>query len=186
MRKKQTTIKDIANELNLHFTTVARALRNHPDVNSKTKELVLQTAKRLNYTPNHIASSLKSKKTKTIGVIVPDIRHDFFAAAISGIEKVAHQFGYIIMVCQSNESFEREKINVSALASNQVAGLAVSIAQDTKNGDHFQQLIDEGIPVVQRLSKNCPFCGASKSSHCTRAINGIQRCHGSQKPPCEF
>ena len=143
-----TTISDIAKKLKISASTVSRALNNHPDIKPETKEQVKKLAKRLNYSPNPIARSLKTKRTNVIGVIVPEIKHDFFASAISGIEEVAYHSGYIILVCQSNESYEREIINTNALMHQRVAGLIVSISQNTKNGNHFKQLIDRGIPLV--------------------------------------
>ena len=143
-----TTITDIAKKLKISTSTVSRALNNHPDIRPETKDQVKKLAKRLNYSPNPIARSLKTKRTNVIGVIVPEIKHDFFASAISGIEDVAYHSGYIILVCQSNESLEREIINTSALINQRVAGLIVSISQNTKNGNHFKELIDRGIPLV--------------------------------------
>ena len=143
-----TTISDIAKKLRISASTVSRALNNHPDIKPETKEQVKKLAKRLNYSPNPIARSLKTKRTNVIGVIVPEIKHDFFASAISGIEEVAYHSGYIILVCQSNESYEREIINTNALMHQRVAGLLVSISQNTKNGNHFKEPISLGIPLV--------------------------------------
>ena len=142
------TIKDIAQKLNIHHSTVSRALRNHPDVKKETKKLVMDMAKKLNYHPDIFARNLKQNTTNIIGVIVPEIRHYFFAAVISGIEEVAYEAGYVIMVCQSNEQYEREVMNAKALLSNKVAGLLVSISQTTHNCDHFKMYKDQGIPLV--------------------------------------
>jgi DNA-binding LacI/PurR family transcriptional regulator len=109
---------------------------------------VKKLAEKLNYSPNPIAQSLKKNKTTTIGVIVPEIKHDFFSSAISGIEDVAYQSGYTIILSQSNENFEREVINTNALVNHRVAGIIVSISQQTKNGDHFKILTDRNIPIV--------------------------------------
>jgi DNA-binding LacI/PurR family transcriptional regulator len=143
-----TTITDIAKKLKISSSTVSRALNNHPDIKQETKDQVKKLAKKLNYSPNPIARSLKTKRTNVIGVIVPEIKHDFFSSAISGIEEVAYHSGYIILVCQSNESLEREIINTNALMHQRVAGLIVSISQNTKNGNHFKEPIDRGIPLV--------------------------------------
>jgi LacI family transcriptional regulator len=145
---KHTTINDIARKLGISPSTVSRALSDHPDVKEETKKKVRKVAKELNYTPNQIAQSLKTKRTNAIGVIVPEIKHDFFSSAISGIEEVAYHAGYTIIVSQSNESFEREVVNTTALVQQRVAGLIVSISQSTKSGEHFQALIDRGIPLV--------------------------------------
>ena len=127
---------------------MSRALNNYPDINEETKRQVKQLAKKLNYWPNPIARSLKSNKTNVIGVIVPEIKHDFFSSAISGIEEVAYHSGFTILVCQSNEDYEREVINTNALMHQRVAGFIVSISQTTTNGDHFQALLDRKIPLV--------------------------------------
>jgi DNA-binding LacI/PurR family transcriptional regulator len=145
---KHATIIDIAKKLGISASTVSRALSNHPDIRKETKEKVKKIAKELQYSPNPIAQSLKSSRTTTIGVIVPEIKHDFFSSAISGIEDVAYQAGYTIIVCQSNESYEREVVNTNALMHHRVAGVVVSISQNTKNGEHFQDLLKRRIPLV--------------------------------------
>jgi DNA-binding LacI/PurR family transcriptional regulator len=145
---KHATINDIAFKLGISTSTVSRALSDHPDIKTETKELVRKIAEELNYTPNTIAKSLKNNRSTTIGIIVPEIKHDFFSSAISGIEKVAYESGYTIIVCQSNESYEREIINTSVLVHHRVAGVIVSISQNTKNGEHFQDLLKRKIPLV--------------------------------------
>ncbi len=145
---RHNTLKDIAKKLKLSASTVSRALSNHPDISAQTKEKVKTLAQKLNYSPNPIAQSLKNNRTTTIGVIVPEIKHDFFSTAISGIEDIAYESGYTIILCQSNESFEREIVNTNALMHHRVAGVIVSISQQTSTGDHFKTLIDRGIPVV--------------------------------------
>lgn len=158
---KNTTIIDIAKKLKISASTVSRALNDHPDIKQETKDLVKDTAKKLNYFPNPIARSLKNKRSNIIGVIVPEIKHDFFSSAISGIEEIAYHSGYIILVCQSNESYEREVLNTNALMQQRVAGLIVSISQNTMNGDHFQNLINDGIPLVF-FDRACSDISASK------------------------
>ncbi|MCX7985112.1 MAG: LacI family transcriptional regulator [Bacteroidetes bacterium] len=145
---KHSTIIDIAKKLGISPSTVSRALSDHPDVKRETKERVRKVAEELNYTPNPIARSLKSSKTTTIGVIVPEIRHDFFSSAISGIEEVAYRSGYTIILSQTNESYEREVVNVNVLLHHRVAGMIVSISQNTKSGDHFLNVIRRKIPIV--------------------------------------
>ncbi|MHB1686759.1 MAG: LacI family DNA-binding transcriptional regulator [Ignavibacteriaceae bacterium] len=95
-----------------------------------------------------MAQSLKNNRTTIIGVIVPEIKHDFFSSAISGIEEIAYHAGYTIIVCQSNENFEREVVNTNALIQQRVAGIVASISQNTKNSDHFKGVIERGIPLV--------------------------------------
>ncbi len=158
---RHTTIIDIAKRLGVAPSTVSRALSDHPDVRKSTKDQIKKLAKELNYSPNPIARSLQSNRTTTIGVIVPEIKHDFFASAISGIEEVAYESGYTIIVCQSNESYEREVVNTHALMHHRVAGVIVSISQCTKCGDHFQDLIKRKIPLVF-FDRVCEDVNASK------------------------
>ncbi|QJB55350.1 LacI family DNA-binding transcriptional regulator [Pseudodesulfovibrio sp. zrk46] len=145
----QFTIKDLARELGISPSTVSRALRDHPDISKATKKRVTEAARKHNYQPNQLAQSLQKKRSNTIGVIVPEIRHDFFSTCISGIEEVAYENGYIIMVCQSDEKLEREVINTQALVANRVAGVLIAISSETTKYDHLQGLLDQNVPLVQ-------------------------------------
>lgn len=145
----QFTIKDLARELGISPSTVSRALRDHPDISNATKERVTATARKYNYQPNLLAQSLQKKRSNTIGVIVPEIRHDFFSTCISGIEEVAYENGFIIMVCQSNETLEREIINTQALVSNRVAGLLIAVSSETTTHEHLQGVLNQNVPLVQ-------------------------------------
>src|SRR3972149_8497567 len=145
---KQITIKNIASKLNLSASTVSRALNDHPDIHIQTKKLVREAASELGYNPNIIARNLKSSRSNQIGVIVPEIRHDFFANAISGIEEIAYQKGYTVIVSQSNEDINREKINLNSMFLNRVAGIIVSVSQTTNSSEHFRQLINNGVKMV--------------------------------------
>lgn len=145
---KPITIKDIAIKLGLSVSTVSRALNDHPDIHDDTKTAVNQLARKLGYKPNIVARSLKSQQSNQIGVIVPEIRHDFFANAISGIEEVAYQKGYTVIVSQSNEDFEREKINLNSMYLSRVGGIIVSISQSTKTSEHFTQMLKNGMKMV--------------------------------------
>jgi DNA-binding LacI/PurR family transcriptional regulator len=145
---KNSTIIDIAKKLKISPSTVSRALNDHPGTKKETKILVRKVAKELLYTPNPIARSLKSNRTTTIGVIVPEIKHDFFASAISGIEEVAYESGYTIVLCQSNESVEREVVNTNVLIQHRVAGIIASISQTTLEGNHFKDVVRRKIPLV--------------------------------------
>lgn len=142
------TLKDIAKELNLNPSTVSRALQDHPAIKSDTKEKVIEYAKKINYFPDNVAQSLQKKSSKIIGVLVPEIKHDFFAFAIDGIEDVAFQAGYTIIVTKSNENYEREVQNTYAMISNRVAGLLVSVSANTKDSNHFKLLLKKQIPLV--------------------------------------
>ncbi|MCK5148968.1 LacI family DNA-binding transcriptional regulator [bacterium] len=142
------TLKDLAKRLKVSPSTVSRALNDHPDISSPTKKRILALAESLDYHPDNVAQSLKNACTKTIGVIIPEIKHDFFASVLDGIEDITHEAGYTILLCKSNESYEREVINTKVLASHRIAGLIVSIAQDTKDSLHFQSLQRRRIPLV--------------------------------------
>ena len=143
-----TTIKDIAKKLNISASTVSRALHDHPDVNRATKKKIQELARELDYHPNIIAQNLKRKRSNTIGVIVPQVRHSFFASIMAGISDVAYEAGYTVMVCQSNDKIEHEIINTKALISQHVAGMLISISQSTNRTDHFQMVLNRRIPIV--------------------------------------
>lgn len=145
----QFTIKDLARELGISPSTVSRALRNHPDISQATKERVTAAAREHNYQPNQLAQSLQKKRSNTIGVIVPEIRHHFFSTVISGIEEVAYENGFTIMVCQSHETLAREVINTQALIANRVAGLLVAISSETVEYEHLANAVKHGVPLVQ-------------------------------------
>ena len=144
----QVTIKDIAKALGISASTVSRALKDHPDISRDTKDAVNELAKKLHYKPNAVALSLKSSKTNTRGVIIPELVHYFFSSVISGIEDVAYDAGYNVMICQSNEKYEREIINAQALSSNRVEGALISISKETQDYAHLQMLEESGIPMV--------------------------------------
>ncbi|QZE14025.1 LacI family transcriptional regulator [Halosquirtibacter laminarini] len=148
MKKSQVTIKDIAKELGISASTVSRALKNHPDISQKTRDAVHRLAEELNYQPNAVALSLKNSRTRTIGVIIPEIVHYFFSSVISGIEDVAYDAGYNVMICQSNEKFEREVTNAQTLLSNRVEGILVSVTKESDHFDHLKQFIKRGIPLI--------------------------------------
>jgi LacI family transcriptional regulator len=148
MNKGQVTIKDIARELGISPSTVSKALKGHPDISPQTKKAVKELVGKWNYKPDPIALSLKSGRTKMIGVIVPEIVHYFFSTVISGIEDVAYNSGYHVMFCQSNESYDREVKAVDTLLSSRVDGILVSVSKLTMNFDHFRKILDDGLPLV--------------------------------------
>ena len=148
MRSSQITIKDIARILGISPSTVSRALKDHPDINIDTKKAVNELAAKLKYRPNAVALSLKNSRSYTIGVIIPEIVHYFFSSVISGIEDVASKKGYTVIICQSNESFEREVSNARALLSHRVDGVLVSVSKETESFDHLLDLQEGGIPIV--------------------------------------
>jgi len=148
MKKANITIKDIAKELDVSPSTVSRALKDHPDISQDTKKQINELAKNLNYQPNTVALSLRQSKTNTLGIIIPEIAHFFFSAVISGIEDIAHDAGYHVIITQSNESFEREVMNTKALFNSRVDGILMSVSRETENYDHLQSLLDYDIPLV--------------------------------------
>jgi len=146
--KTNVTIKDIARKLKRHHTTVSRALRGHPDVNDETRRLILATAQEMNYIPNSFAANLRNQKSNVIGVIVPELSHDFFSSIVSEVTNEADRHGYSVMICQSNESVDQENKNISALIRNRVAGVLAATSQFTVNDTPFRSIMDAGIPLV--------------------------------------
>jgi len=149
--KRKVTLKQIAKELDVSISTVSKSLRNSPEISEDTKLKVQAFAKLYNYRPNNIALSLKNKKTKTIGIIIPEIVHHFFATVISGIEQVANENGYNVIVCLSNESFDKEVINMEMLATGSTDGFIMSLSKETqqkKDFHHIEEVINQGMPVV--------------------------------------
>ena len=143
------TIKDLARKLGVSPSTVSRALRDHPDISPATKRRVAEAAEKYHYQPNQLAQSLQKKRSSTIGVIVPEIRHHFFSTVISGIEEIAYENGFTIMVCQSGETLDREIINTRALVANRVAGLLIAISSETTRFEHLASVMRHGVPLVQ-------------------------------------
>ncbi len=148
MKFESATIKDIARALNLSTSTVSRALRGSYEISSDTKKLVLEYAEKINYRPNPIALSLKERKSSSLGVVVSEIANNFFSQAINGIESIAYNRGYHVIITQSHESGEREMVNVRHLASRGVDGLLVSLSSQTTDLSHFKELHEKGLPIV--------------------------------------
>ncbi len=142
------SIRDIAKALSVSPSTVSRALNDHPDISEATRMRVQDYAQKVHYRPNALAIGLKHQRTHTIGVVIPEIMHHFFSSIISGIEDLAYGKGYRVMICQSNEDYLREVINVQALLDHRVDGLLVSISKSTLDYNHFQRVADSGIPIV--------------------------------------
>lgn len=147
-KNDQITIHDIARDLEIDSSTVSRALNNSPRVSKKTKKRILAKANELGYQRNSLASNLRTNKTNTIGVIVPRISRNFFSNVISGIEDTAYQAGYNVVICQSLESFEREKKIMDTLLSNRVDGVLLSTSMETVALDHLQSYLNHGGPIV--------------------------------------
>jgi LacI family transcriptional regulator len=148
MKSGLVTIKDIAKALKISPSTVSRALKDHPDISTETKRAVNDLAKKLNYRPNAVALSLKQSRSNTIGVIIPEIVHFFFSSIISGIEDVAYDAGFNVIICQSNEKMEREIANVNTLLASRVDGVLVSISKETDDFSHLHNLRNNNVPIV--------------------------------------
>ena len=149
--KRKVTLKQIAKELDVSISTVSKSLRNSPEISEDTRIKVQAFAKLYNYRPNNIALSLKNRKTKTIGIIIPEIIHHFFATIIGGIEQVANENGYSVIVCLSNESFDKEVINMEMLANGSIDGFIMSLSKETqqkKDFHHILEVTSQGMPVV--------------------------------------
>ncbi|WP_038533152.1 LacI family DNA-binding transcriptional regulator [Formosa agariphila] len=148
MLKKKTTIKDIANVLNITPSAVSRALHDHPRISDKTKTAVRKVAEELEYQPNHLASALRSGKSKLIGIIVAKTNSHFFSSVMESIEKELNKEGYNLIITQSNESYEKECRNIDALLQTQVDGIIASLANETVDFDYYHKIKQNGIPLI--------------------------------------
>ncbi|MDO3644145.1 LacI family DNA-binding transcriptional regulator [Mucilaginibacter sp. L3T2-6] len=147
--KKGVTIYDIAQQLKITPSMVSRALSGNGYVNDATRQLVRETAEALNYKRNTVASNLRMGQTKTIGVIVPRINQNFFANVIAGIENIAYEKGYSLIICQSDEQNEKEVKSVNTLINQRVECIVISVSADSYNYKHLQNVIDQGIQLIQ-------------------------------------
>ena len=145
--EKPATIKDIARRLNISLSTVSRALRDAPDVNMDTRRAVKALSEEMSYQPNKLALSLKQRQTHNIGVIVPNLDY-VLATMVKGIDEVALEAGYTVMVCQSNESFGRELVNTRRLLDSLVDGFIISVSSETKVFDHLKKIQEKKMPMV--------------------------------------
>lgn len=148
MKFESVTIKDIARALNLSTSTVSRALRGSYEIATETKKQVLEYAEMINYRPNPIALSLKERRSRSIGVVVSEIANDYFSESINGIESIAYNRGYHVIITQTHESQEREKVNVEHLASRGVDGLLISLASESDDITYLKELHEKGLPIV--------------------------------------
>jgi LacI family transcriptional regulator len=148
MKFEAATIKDIAKALGLSTSTVSRALRDSHEISTETKKIVTEYAEKINYRPNPIALSLKERRSRSIGVIVCEIANSYFSQVINGIESVAAENGYNVIIAQSHESFERELLNLKYLTSRSIDGLIISVSAHTKDFSHLKGLYEKGLPIV--------------------------------------
>jgi len=143
----EINIKKLALELHLSAATVSRALRDSHEISSETKARVLEMAQKLNYEPNPFASSLRRQKSKTIAVIVPEIANNFFSLAINGIEEVARERDYHVLIYQTHESSQIETSFLMRLLSGRVDGILISLACQDVDKEHIKE-VSEKLPVV--------------------------------------
>ena len=147
-RDKEITIWDIANKLNISIATVSRALNDNPVVQKKTKKKILETALQMGYRSNNFASNLRSKKSNTIGIIVPKLNSFFMSSVISGVETITNSEGYNLIISQSSESLENEKRSALTMFNSRVDGLLVSLSYETETTEHFEPFIKKNIPLI--------------------------------------
>ncbi|RRN77412.1 LacI family transcriptional regulator [Pseudoxanthomonas sp. SGD-10] len=145
---KPTTIKDIAKALNLSTSTVSRALRGGYEISEETKRIVLEYAEKINFQRNPIALSLRERRSYSIGVIVCEVANQFFSQAIDGIESIAYNKGYHVIISQTHDKYNREVINTEHLANRSVDGLLISLSAETKDYSHLEKLHSQGLPIV--------------------------------------
>ena len=165
--KKKITLKQIARELDVSISTVSKSLKNRLEIGEETRLKVQAFAKYYNYKPNNIAISLLYRKTKTIGIIVPEIVHYFFSTVINGIEQVANEKGYTVVMCLSDDSFEKEVLNMELLANRSIDGFIMSLSKETqhkKDFHHISEVISQGMPVVM-------FDRVTNDIDCDKVIN---------------
>ncbi len=155
---KETTLKHIAETLGISITTVSKALKNYPDVSEKTKKSVLDLANSLQYTPNSFAVNLRTKESRTIGLIIPEVVHHFFSSVVNGIIAEAEKNGYLVIILQSNESLELEKKQVELLINKRVDGIILSLSNESNDDLHLKEIIRREIPLVQfdKIAKLIP------------------------------
>ncbi len=166
----QTSLLDIAKAIGVSVSTVSRALHNHPDISESTKNAVHKLANELSYQPNALAQSLVTKSTHTLGVIIPNLETTFFSSMLSGIQHVAANAGYRVVICQSDESHLTEIANVQALMNNMIDGLLICHTLKTDTYDHIKIQMKRGIPIVQfyrvnnEVETSRVFCEDEKGS----------------------
>src|SRR6201996_7029351 len=141
-------IKKLAKELNISTSTISRAFNGSPDINKGTKERILEFAKKHNFLPNHYASNLRDKKSKTLAVIVPEIANDFFAQAINGIEEVARKKGFYILLYRTDDVFEKEVSFVNYLNNGKADGIIMSVSGEANDHNYLRKLGQKNVPVV--------------------------------------
>ncbi|MEO0045765.1 MAG: hypothetical protein RL705_956 [Bacteroidota bacterium] len=155
---RDITLKQIAETLGISITTVSKALKNYPDVSPKTRKAVLELAESLSYTPNSFAVNLRTKESRTIGLIIPEVVHHFFSNVINGIIDEAEKNGYLVIILQSNESLELEKKQVELLMNKRVDGIIMSLSNESNDDEHIKEILRKEVPFVMfdKISKLIP------------------------------
>src|SRR5678816_792874 len=145
---KNINIKELARELKLSISTVSKALHDSHEISDETKRRVMEAAARLNYVPNPYASSLRGRRSKNIAVVIPEVADSFFSLAINGIESVAKEKGYHVLICLTHESFKNEKMILKEFQGGRVDGVLMSVSGETSQSDHINDLIANGAPLI--------------------------------------
>jgi LacI family transcriptional regulator len=165
---KNITLKEIASTLGISITTVSKALKDYSDVSEKTKKAVKDLASNLNYTPNSFAVNLRTKESKTIGLIIPEVTHHFFSNIIKAIIDEAEKNGYLVIILQSNESLELEKKQVDLLINKRVDGILISLSNESNNDSHIKQILNRKVPLVM-------FDKITKLAKCSKVVIDDQK-----------
>ena len=165
---KDITLKEIATKLGISITTVSKALKNYPDVSEKTKNAVIELAQTLHYTPNSFAVNLRTKESKTIGLIIPEVMHHFFSNVINSIIDEAEKNGYLVIILQSSETLDLEKKQVELLINKRVDGIIMSLSNESNNDDHIKEIINREIPFVM-------FDKIAKLTTCSKVVIDDQK-----------
>ena len=165
---KDITLKEIATKLGISITTVSKALKNYPDVSEKTKSAVIELAQKLQYTPNSFAVNLRTRESKTIGLIIPEVVHHFFSNVVNAIINEAEKNGYLVIILQSNETLALEKKQVELLINKRVDGIIMSLSNESNNDDHIKEIINRNIPFVM-------FDKIAKLSKCSKVVIDDQK-----------
>ena len=148
MKKKRTSITDIANALQVTPSTVSRALNGGGKVSEKKRLEIISLAKKLGYRPNPIAKSLLENRTNTIGLIIPEFTHHFYSRMLSGIESVTSKAGYQLLICTSNEDQNQEIKSIHTLLDARVDGIIATISKMNDKFEHLQEVMDNDTPLV--------------------------------------
>lgn len=155
---RKVTIHDIAKELNITAATVSRALNDTGRISEHTLKRIKETAAKFNYRPNSLASSLRSGKSSSIGVIVPTINRAFFSSVVRGLEEIAKEKGYKVIIAQSNVDFETEVDIIDTMVNAQVESIFVSMSKATSDFSHYKKIIESKIKLIQfdRITSTFP------------------------------